>query len=327
NKLWSYEATDLFSEILWSGNWNIRVDFIVDGKIYLRHSEHSPVDPLPRGAPYVCLDATTGDVIWRADGLFRGTDWGGHAMIGDSIIATMDTYDMQIYAIGKGPSAITVTASPEIVAKGSSVMIKGTVTDESPGTKEYALTARFPNGVPAVSDDDMSEWMLYAYKQFPCPADVTGVPVKFAYLLPDGTWKDIDETTSDMYGNFGYKWTPPDEGTYLVKAFFLGSDSYYGSQAIAYVGVDPAPAAPGYQGPSADEIAQATVNRLPAYPEFPDVPTASEVAQETINRLPAYPEMPEIPEIPAYLTIDLVIIAAVVIGIIIGLYCVVKKQK
>jgi len=315
----------MFSEILWSNNWNIRVDFIVDGKIYLRHSEHSPVDPLPRGAPYVCLDATTGDVIWRADGLFRGTDWGGHAMIGDSIIATMDTYDMQIYAIGKGPSAITVTASPEIVAKGSSVMIKGTVTDGSPGTKDLALQMRFPNGVPAVSDDDMSEWMLYAYKQFPCPADVTGVPVKFAYLLPDGTWKDIDETTSDMYGNFGYKWTPPDEGTYLVKAFFLGSESYYGSQAIAYVGADPAAAYP--VPPTADEIAQKTISQLPAYP---DVPTASEVAQETVSQMPAYPEMPEMPEIPdipAYLTIDLAIIAAVVIAIIIGLYGIVKKQK
>ena len=293
-KQWSYEAADHLSEILWSNNWNIRVDFIVDGKIYLRHSEHSPVDPLPRGAPYVCLNATTGDVIWRADGLFRGTDWGGHAMIGDSIIATMDTYDMQIYAIGKGPSALTVTASPETVAKGSSVMIKGTITDVSPGTEDLDLRMRFPNGVPAVSDDDMSEWMLYVYKQLTSrPEDVTGVPVKLAYLLPDGTWKDIDETTSDIYGNFGYRWTPPDEGTYIVKAFFLGSDSYYGSQATTYVGVDPA----AEEVPSAEEIADTTVNQLP--------------------------------EIPAYLTIDLVILILVAIGVVIGLiaYMALRKQK
>jgi len=260
--------------------------------------------------------------------LFRGTLWGGIGIIGDSIIATMDTYDQRVYAIGKGPSATTVTASPEVSMHGSSVLIKGMVTDISPGTEDYALTARFPNGVPAVADESMSEWMLYAYKQFPRPADVTGVPVKLAYLLPDGSWKDIDETTSDMYGNFGYKWTPPDEGTYLVKAFFLGSDSYYGSQAITYVGADPAAAYP--QPPTADEIAQKTISQLPAYPEVPDVPSAEEVAQETINRLPAYPEMPEIPEIPeipAYLTIDLAIIAAVVIAIIIGLYGIVKKQK
>ena len=296
-RLWSYEAVDYFGQILWSDNWNIRVDFIVDGKMYLRHSEHSPVDPLPKGAPYVCLNATTGDVIWRADGLFRGTDWGGHAMIGDSIIATLDTYDMQIYAIGKGPSALTVSASPEIVAEGASVMIKGTITDVSPGTEDTDLRMRFPNGVPAVSDGDMSEWMLYVYKQLtPRPENVTGVPVKLAYLLPDGTWKDIDETTSDIYGNFGYKWAPPDEGTYIVKAFFLGSKSYYGSQATTYVGVDPA---------------------------AEDVPSAEEIAETTVNRLPAYPE------IPSYLTIDLVILIIAAIGVIIGLiaYMALRKLK
>ena len=53
-------------------------------------------------------------------------------------------------------------------------------------------------------------------------------------------------------------------------------------------------------------------------PAYPDVPTASEVAGETISQLP---------ETPAYLTIDLVIIAAVAISIIIGLYSIVKKQK
>ncbi len=79
-----------------------------------------------------------------------------------------------------------------------------------------------------------------------------------------------------MYGNFGYKWTPPDKGTYLTKAFFFGSESYYGSQATRHMDVDPEPVA--YRvPPSADEIAQTTINRLPAYP---DVPSASEVAQE-----------------------------------------------
>jgi len=40
-----------------------------------------------------------------------------------------------------------------------------------------------------------------------------------------------------MDGNFGYLWTPPGEGTYLVKAFFLGSESYASSEATTYVGV------------------------------------------------------------------------------------------
>ena len=36
--------------------------------------------------------------------MFRDTRWGGNGIIGDSIIATMDTYDQRVYAIGKGPS-------------------------------------------------------------------------------------------------------------------------------------------------------------------------------------------------------------------------------
>ena len=31
--------------------------FITDGKIYVGHYEHSAIDPRPRGAPFVCLDA------------------------------------------------------------------------------------------------------------------------------------------------------------------------------------------------------------------------------------------------------------------------------
>jgi hypothetical protein len=49
------------------------------------------------------------------------------------------------------------------------------VIDISPGTDEHALQKRFPNGVPAVADETMSDWMLYVYKQFPRPTDATGV--------------------------------------------------------------------------------------------------------------------------------------------------------
>ncbi|GAG63959.1 unnamed protein product, partial [marine sediment metagenome] len=68
--LWTYQAEDPYSEILWANNWWGRIPIITDGKIYLGHAEHSPIDPKPRGAPFVCLDAETGDVIWKAEGLF-----------------------------------------------------------------------------------------------------------------------------------------------------------------------------------------------------------------------------------------------------------------
>jgi hypothetical protein len=327
--LWTYAAVDPFNEVLWSNAWSIRPTFFADGKMYLGQSEHSPVDPKPRGGPFVCIDVETGDEVFRVDGLFRQNDWGGLAVIGDSIIATMDSYDNRIYAIGKGPSATTVTASPKVTVQGSSVVFEGSVTDISAGTLDYDLAARFPNGVPAVSDDDMSEWMLHVYKQFPCPADVEGVEVKLMIRDPNGDYYETT-VTSDGNGVFSHMWAPSIVGDYHVTAVFEGSKSYYTSYATTTFGIDQAPAAAYPDVPTADEIAQATVNRIPAYP---DVPTASEVAQETVNQMPAYPDMPEmpeipeIPEIPAYLTIDLVIIAAVAIGIIIGLYGIVKKQK
>jgi outer membrane protein assembly factor BamB len=62
--------------------------FVADGKIYCGHLEHSALDPKPRGAPFFCLNATDGTLLWKADGLFRQSRWGGRAIIGDSIIAT-----------------------------------------------------------------------------------------------------------------------------------------------------------------------------------------------------------------------------------------------
>jgi len=69
--LWTYENEDLYSEYLFGNNWWGYIPFITDGKIFIGHFEHSPIDPKPRGAPFVCLDADSGEVIWRADGLFR----------------------------------------------------------------------------------------------------------------------------------------------------------------------------------------------------------------------------------------------------------------
>ena len=242
--LWEYHAADAYSEILWANDWWTSILFIADGKIYLGHEEHSPIDPRPRGAPFICLNATTGEVIWRADGLFRQTGWGGMALIGDSIIATMDTYDQRIYGIGKGPSATTVTG-PEIVQPlGTPVLIKGTVTDISPGTEEYALTARFPQGVPAVSDDSMNDWMLYVYKQFPRPADADGVEVIISVVDTNGNYRDIGTTTSNDDGFFSFNWQPDIEGLYTVYASFAGSESYWPSHAVTAFAVDEAAATP-----------------------------------------------------------------------------------
>jgi len=226
---------------LWGNNWPIRISFIADGKIYLEHHEHSPIDPLPRGAPFVCLNATTGEEIFKVN--LRATEWGGSAAIADGIIAMFNSYDNRIYALGKGPSATAVTASPEVSVHGSSVLVKGMVTDVSPGTEDYALTARFPNGVPAVSDESISDWMKYVYLQFPRPANATGVEVVVEVLDPNNNFYEVGRTTSDASGFYSCAFTPEVPGKYTIIATFEGSKAYYGSFAETAINVEEAPAA------------------------------------------------------------------------------------
>jgi hypothetical protein len=229
-------------QVLWSNNFPVGHLIATDGKLYLANLEHSVNQPLPRGGPFICLNATTGEEIFRADGLFRSTVWGGRAVIGDSIIATMDTYDQRVYAIGKGPTATAVSAPDIGVPLGKSVLVQGKVTDISPGTEEYGLTARFPNGVPAVSDANMSDWMLYVYKQFPNPTDIVGVDVVVSVLDPNDNIYEVGRTTSDSSGFFKLSFVPLVPGEYTVIASFEGSSAYYGSFAKTAINVEEAPA-------------------------------------------------------------------------------------
>ena len=242
--VWNYTYPDPHGEVLWSNYWSsLRPRIITDGKIYLGQSEHSVIDPMPRGAPFVCINATTGEKIWSIAGMFRQTDWGGSAVMGDSIIATMDTYNQKIYAIGKGPSATTVSASPKVSVYGSSILVEGLVTDISPGAEEYDRTARFPNGVPAICDDNMSEWMLYVYKQFARPADVLGVDVTISVLDPNGNYYDVGTATSDANGFYSATFDPAVPGKYTIYATFAGTNGYYGSISETAINVENAPEA------------------------------------------------------------------------------------
>jgi hypothetical protein len=328
NLTWTYEVADPYKEILWANNWWQKPVFVTDGKVYCGTLEHSPIDPRPRGGAFVCLDVLTGDLVWRANGLFRQTRWGGRAIIGDSVMATMDTYDQRVYAVGKGPSATTVSASETTQSVGTPILIQGTVMDVSPGTEDIKVTMRFPNGVPAISDADMSEWMLHVYKQFEMPADVTGVEVILNAVDESGVWHDINRVNTDMAGEFSYLWTPDTIGKYTIVATFAGSGGYFGSYAESAISVGPVPA---YNGPTQEDIAadaaQRTINMLPPYP---DVPTqeaiADDAARRTIAMLPPYPECNTSIDLPAYMTIDLVIIVLVVVAIVIGLYAILKKK-
>jgi outer membrane protein assembly factor BamB len=240
---WTYDARDPYTEILWSDNWPEFLYFATGGKLYYFHQEHSGNQPLPRGAPAACLNATTGEEIWRVDGLYRTTSWGGSPIMGDSVIAMYNTYDQQVYAIGKGPSATTVTAPDIGVTLGKSVLVRGIVTDVSPGAEQTDVKLRFPNGVPAVADDSVGEWMKYVYVQFARPADTVGVEVVVSVLDPNNNYYEVGRATSDASGVFGVAFTPEVPGKYTVFASFEGSGAYYGSFAETIINVEEAPAA------------------------------------------------------------------------------------
>ncbi|MCL2690850.1 MAG: PQQ-binding-like beta-propeller repeat protein [Candidatus Bathyarchaeota archaeon] len=241
--LWTYEAKDPYiGESYLVENWYAVICFVSDGKVYFGHSEHSAQEPKPRGAPFYALDIETGEVVWRIDGAFRQLAWGGRAVIGDSIIATIDSYDSQIYAIGKGPSELTVSAPNYAVTAGTTALITGTVMDISPGTNSDRSQLHFPKGVPVASDETQSEWMLHVYKQFEAPAEFKGVEVSlYAWDGQSSESVPIGTTTTDIYGKFAIEWTPTKAGQYEIFAFFDGSGAYYSSEATAATYVSAAP--------------------------------------------------------------------------------------
>lgn len=192
---WEYQNKATYpGEYLFDTNWWVKPVVFADGKLYIGHAEHSPINPRPRGAPFVCLDAITGEVIWRIDGMLRQSRWGGRGIMADSIIATQSTYDQRVYAVGKGPSATIVEAGPASSVEGKGVVVTGMVTDVSPGTNDGVLPMRFPNGVPAVSDANQSAWMQYVHLQYAKPADVVGVEVVISVLDPNNNAYEVART-------------------------------------------------------------------------------------------------------------------------------------
>jgi hypothetical protein len=220
------------------GTWAFYgASIIADGKIYIAQNEHSPDQPLWRGMKMWAINATTGEGIWNISGAYQG---GRNAMgaLADGILVSHNAMDNQIYAFGKGPSALTATASPKVSTLGSSVLLEGTVMDIAAGTQQNEQAARFPNGVPAVSDESMTYWMEYVYMQRPRPTDTTGVPVAFFVIDGNGNYRCIGTTTSDATGFYSFEWKPDISGKYTVYAMFQGSESYWPSQATTAFAVD-----------------------------------------------------------------------------------------
>jgi len=216
---------------------------IADGKIYVGTGEHTMGDPMLRGLRLYSLNATTGDELWSMS--FGGA---GSKAIADGKLIVGNEYDNTLYAFDKGQTAATVTASPKVTAKGSSILIEGTITDQSPAQP----------GTPAIADESMTAWMEYLHMQKTIPANATGVPVKLTAIDPNGNTQDIGTVTSDVKGNFAFAWTPPVPGLYTVTAAFDGSKSYYSSDVETAFFVSEAPAASPTATPTPAPVATST---------------------------------------------------------------------
>lgn len=218
---------------------------VADGKLYTFTCEHTPSQPLTRDWKLYCIDMTNGKNVWN---ISCGQSIPGSRYImgavADGYLAYTNEYNFYLYVYGKGLSTTTVTAPQSTVAKGTPVLIQGTVLDQSPAQ---------PN-TPCVSKESMTTYMEYLHAQQPIDgkyhnATATGVPVTLLAMDGNGSIIQIGATTSDMSGTFAYQWTPPAEGVYRITATFAGDDSYGSSWAETGLSIGPAPAEPTQQNP------------------------------------------------------------------------------
>ena len=241
--VWHYDDTAVPFETTYTGSSGPTQEaysfngngVVADGKVYTRNSEHTATAPYTRGWSLHCIDAYTGEGIWK----FGNPASPGAAA--DGYLTAGNSYDGFMYVFGKGMSETTVSAPDVAVPKGTAMTIKGTVLDLSPGQP----------GTPCVSADSMDTQMDYIHIQRPIDGlyhneSITGVPVMLSALGADGTYVDLGTVTTDgYYGTFGLTWTPESEGMFKIIASFAGDDSYGSSDAATYVTVGPAPAAGG----------------------------------------------------------------------------------
>jgi hypothetical protein len=204
---------------------------IADGKFFTWNYEHTESWPVTRGWSLHAIDVFTGKGVWNMTGCMTPTN------IADGYLVATNSYDGYKYVFGKGLTKTTVTAPDVAVAKGSAIVIKGSILDQSPAQQD----------TPCVSKDSMKTQMSYLHMQLPIDGiyhniQMTGVPVSLTAIDPNGNAQVIGTAISNpYYGNYEMVWTPPTEGTYKIIASFAGDDSYSSSGAATAVTVSAAP--------------------------------------------------------------------------------------
>ncbi|MDD4326144.1 MAG: PQQ-binding-like beta-propeller repeat protein [Candidatus Bathyarchaeota archaeon] len=186
--------------------------------------EYNP--PLFHGAQLLAVNMTDGSLVWSELGTHIRS-----VAIANGVLLSLNAYDNQIYAFGKGPTKITVEAPSIGVTTATPIRITGTVTDVSAGTEQSEVAKNYPNGLPCISDADQSRWMEHVYQDQPKPFDITGVPIVFYVIDQNNNYRSIGTTVSSSNGAFGFTWTPDISGEYKLYASFEGSNSYWPTSA------------------------------------------------------------------------------------------------
>jgi hypothetical protein len=307
--LWDYNAYAGFAAPY--GSYPLGVTAVADGKIYVNTNEHSSGAPYWKGAKLRCLDANTGEELWTIASHGASTYGNYGSAVADGYLVHLNVYDMQVYCMGKGPSAITVDAPMTGLSLGDRVVIRGTVTDQCAGAKKLVEDGKF-SSVPAISDGDMGLWMEYLYMQKPMPTDAEGVEVVLTTFDPNGNTYEIGRTTSTNRGTFGCAVDLPVPGLYKIIATFDTTESYWGScaETYMYVGEAPTSGTPIEPEQPTPEPPTEVPTELPT--EIPtEQPTEAPTEQPT--EVPTEPE----PEAP-FITTEIAIIVAVVVAVVIG---------
>ncbi len=234
---------------------------IADGKVYAATNEHSPNTPFFHGWRLHAMDLTTGQAVWNISFI------GLAPIIADGRAVSLNYFDNRIYCFGPGPSETTVTVSDKVITQGESVLIEGTVTDQSPGAK----------GTAAIADKDQAAWMEYIYEQRPRPTNVDGVTLKLTAHSAEN-WDEVLEIgtiTTCQAGDFEFLWTPPMTGVWEIFAEFEGTASYGKSEDVTAIAILEATAEPTTQ-PTATPAQTAAPTEAPTTTASPTAsPTAA----------------------------------------------------
>ena len=233
------------------GVYPTQIQCIANGVVYLATDEHTVTNPIYVGATLAAINATTGQQIWRLSGY--PSEWaatGAAWAVAAGYLTFFNGYDGQIYSIGRGPSATTVTAGPKVTTFGDNVVISGTVMDTSAGTQQAEQKGDFPNGVPCAADSIMQAWMGYVYQQQAEPTSFAGVPVTLTVLDSNHNCYVIGTATTDSSGTYSLTWKPSIPGNFTVYADFLGTNGYWPSNGETTFNVmSAAPTASPYPSP------------------------------------------------------------------------------